>query len=525
MSEITELNDPDICSPALESALGICLSSGFPIAVYWGQNFTFFYNEEFTPILGDKHPKALGEDAKDVFAEIWDNLMQQLTTVFTQGTTIKMPDAPFLLNRHGYVEECYFDYTLSPIYNSQGKIEGIFNVVMETTNKVIGQRRDRLLNNLMQIESTVQPVEKCISNCKIILNENQQEIPFYLIYLKAKDNVYNLVASGGIAQIVDHQKWPIEDLIRSGHPVHLNSISDYLSEPIATFYPEPCCQAVIIPLKNTNAPISGYMVTGLSPRKKNDSEYLKFIKNIGSLIGSCLSSAFSFDEFLALEREKENLLGIVSHELKTPITSIKAYAQLVMRDLKKKGDVNNSQLMVKMAEQINKLNLVITDMLDGTNFNDGRIKFYNSEFSFDDLVLELLNEIPSPNNNNTIQIKLGGAGYYSGDRIRVSQVISNLLSNALKYSPDGGEILIETSKNNGNITFSITDQGIGINKDEQQKIFQRFYRSVNLKQYTYGGIGLGLFISGEIIKLMGGKLWCESEEGKGSIFHFTLPLR
>jgi signal transduction histidine kinase len=162
--------------------------------------------------------------------------------------------------------------------------------------------------------------------------------------------------------------------------------------------------------------------------------------------------------------------------------------------------------------------------LDGTNFNSGRITFYTTEFSFDDLVLEMVKEIHRQNTNHTIEIKLGCADLYSGDRVRISQVISNLLSNAIKYSPDGGNIVIETSKNEQNIIFSISDQGIGINKDEQQKIFQRFYRSVDLKQYAYGGMGLGLFISAEIIKLMGGKLWCESEEGKGSIFHFTLPL-
>ncbi|MBB5638339.1 two-component sensor histidine kinase [Pedobacter cryoconitis] len=523
-SKIAILNSPEISTPTLKTSLGICLNSGFPIAVCWGKEFTLFYNDQYALILGGKHPKAFGSPTKIVFAEIWDILEPQLKLVISSGTTIKLPDAPFLLDRNGYLEECYFDYTLSPIYNAEGKIEGIFNLVIETTNKVIGQRRSELLNKLIKIGNTAQTLEKYFNNCKIALNEEQQEIPFYLIYLKGKHKIYTLVASGGIDQTIDHHKWPVEDLLKSGNTVFLDSISDYLAEPIITFYPEPCCEAAIIPLKNKNAPISGYMIVGLSPRKKNDTDYKQFIENVGGVIGNCLSSAFSFDEFLSLEREKENLLRIISHELKTPITSIKGYAQLIMRVSEKNGD-DSSKLLTKMTSQINKLNHIITDMLDGTNFNSGRIHLTITEFSFDNLVKKIASEIYISDSKHNIQIELGCRNLYSGDRARIGQVISNLLSNAIKYSPDGGNIFIRTSGNNEKISFSISDQGIGIRKAEQQKIFERFYRSTEIiTQYPYPGMGLGLFISNEIIKLMGGKLWCESQEGQGAIFYFTLPL-
>ncbi|MBB5645799.1 PAS domain-containing sensor histidine kinase [Pedobacter cryoconitis] len=523
-SKIAILNSPEICTPTLKTSLGICLNSGFPIAICWGKDFTFFYNDQYSLILGEKHPKALGSPTEIVYAEIWDTLEPQLTSVISSGITIKLPDAPFLLYRNSYLEECYFDYTLSPIYNAEGKIEGIFNVVIETTNKVIGQRRSQLMNKLIKIENTAQTLEKCINNCKMVLNEEQQEIPFYLIYLKRKDKIYALAASGGIDQPIDHHKWPVEDLLKSGNTVFLDSIADYLAEPIITFYPEPCCEAAIIPLKNQNAPISGYMIVGLSPRKKNDTDYKQFIENVGSVIGNCLSSAFSFDEFLSLEIEKENLLRIVSHELKAPITSIKGYAQLVMRVSEKKWDDDSFKLLIKMTSQINKLNLIITDMLDGTNFNSGRIHVTVTEFGFDNLVKKIVNEIYTSNSKHNIQIELGCINLYNGDKTRIGQVISNLLSNAIKYSPNGGNILIRTSEDNEKISFSISDQGIGIRKAEQQKIFERFYRSIEITRYPYPGMGLGLFISNEIIKLMGGKLWCESEEGKGTIFYFTLPL-
>lgn len=521
--EISALSASDSSTQTFKAALGICLNSGFPIAIFWGKNFTFFYNDEYLPMIGNKHPHALGSPSKDIFSEIRDTLEPQLSSVFNNGNTIKLPDAPFLLNRNGYLEECYFDYTLSPIKNSAGKIEGVFNVVIETTNNVIGTRRSQLLHKLVKLENIVQPLKKCISNFGTILSEAKQEIPFFLIYLKGNDKTYSLVASGGIDQKIDHRKWPIDDLGSSGNTIHLNSISEYLSEPIITFYPEPCCEALMIALRNENSPISGFMIAGLSPRKKNDSDYFHFIQNVCRIMGSCFSSAFSFDELQALDQERDSILRVISHELKTPVTSIKAYAQLALRFMRKQKENNHiSELLLKLIAQTDKLNQIITDMLDGTNVNSGKVKFTSTDFSLDELIEEIVTEILIPNKDKKIKLELNCEGFYSGDKARIAQVIYNLLSNALKYSPHGGDIIIKTSKNNNTINFSIKDQGIGISQNEQHKIFHRFYRSLDVENYPYPGIGLGLFIAKEIITLMGGKMWCESEKGKGSTFHFTL---
>jgi hypothetical protein len=134
----------------LRSAVGICLDSNFPIALYLGPAFTLIYNDAWIPIPGDKHPWALGRAAHEVWFEIWDIIEPNYKQVMTTGEAIFAKDALFFMRQHGYTEECYFDYTLSPIHGTDGAVDGIFNAAIETTYRVLDERRMRRLRELAQ---------------------------------------------------------------------------------------------------------------------------------------------------------------------------------------------------------------------------------------------------------------------------------------------------------------------------------------------------------------------------------------
>lgn len=225
-----------------------------------------------------------------------------------------------------------------------------------------------------------------------------------------------------------------------------------------------------------------------------------------------------------LERQKDNFLGVASHELKTPVTSIKAYAQVLEMMLNRAGDTKNAALMSKMDKQINRLTALIADLLDVTKINTGRLKLENEEFDFNQLVEELIESVQFTTERHTINKELKFSRNLVGDRERISQVVVNLLSNAVKYSPDASRIVVYTEDHDTEVQLCVQDFGIGLSRDKKDRVFEQFYRVSGTKEHTFPGLGLGLYISSEIVKQLGGRIWVNSVEGKGSTFCFAIPV-
>lgn len=225
-----------------------------------------------------------------------------------------------------------------------------------------------------------------------------------------------------------------------------------------------------------------------------------------------------------LERQKDDFLAIASHELKTPVTSIKAFTQVLASRFAKQGDEQATVLLQKMDGQINKLTALINDLLDVTKIEGGKLQFNQEFFYFDELVSEVIEEVQRTTQKHKLTIHGRTEKTIFGDRDRVGQVITNFLTNAIKYSPDSNKIIIKTSSNKSHVTLSVQDFGVGIPKDKQLHVFERFYRVHGETHDTVPGIGLGLYISSEIIRRQNGEIWIESDVGKGSTFSFKLPI-
>ena len=225
-----------------------------------------------------------------------------------------------------------------------------------------------------------------------------------------------------------------------------------------------------------------------------------------------------------LETQKDDFISIATHELKTPVTSIKAYAQVLQSRFAKEGNIKAVEMLSKMDVQLKKLTGLIGDLLDVTKVDGGKLQFHEGLFDFNELVTEIINEMKLTTSKHTITKHLVGTTTIQGDRDRIGQVITNLLSNAIKYSPHDQKIIVTTSGNKKEVTLSVQDFGIGIAKDQQDKVFERFFR-VGDAEDTFAGLGLGLFISSEIVKRHGGRISVKSPGRKGSTFCFTLPIK
>ncbi|MDQ2904499.1 MAG: ATP-binding protein, partial [Chloroflexota bacterium] len=226
----------------------------------------------------------------------------------------------------------------------------------------------------------------------------------------------------------------------------------------------------------------------------------------------------------ALLEQREEFMAIASHELKTPVTSLKGYTQVLHSRFSKASDERSATLLTKMETQINKLISLIGELLDVTKIETGKLPWHNEQFDLDILVRDIVEEMTHTTERHQIRIEGAVHTLVSGDPERIGQVLTNLLSNAIKYAPQANTILVKLRADADAATVGVQDFGIGIAQEKHAHIFDRFFRVSDPAHETFPGLGLGLYISAEIIKRHGGRMWVDSSPGAGSTFSFTAPF-
>ncbi|MDP9082038.1 MAG: PAS domain-containing sensor histidine kinase, partial [Bacteroidota bacterium] len=220
---------------------------------------------------------------------------------------------------------------------------------------------------------------------------------------------------------------------------------------------------------------------------------------------------------------KDEFIGIASHELKTPLTSLKGYLQLISSY--KKDDMPGSvkQYVDRANSAVNKLQRLINDLLDVSKIQAGKLEYAFTKVNLTDLVKTAVENAAHIYPEYNFIIRDGHDYLINGNAERLEQVLNNLIGNAVKYSPQNKEVIIQTTAENGRVRIAVTDYGIGLSDEQKNRIFERFYR-VEDKKHMTSGLGMGLYISAEIINYHNGEIGVESEAGKGSTFYFELPL-
>lgn len=228
-----------------------------------------------------------------------------------------------------------------------------------------------------------------------------------------------------------------------------------------------------------------------------------------------------------LDQQKDEFLGTASHELKTPVTSLKMYAEILEERFEDAGDFENAGIMRRMNVQVDRLTNLIRDLLDTSKITEGRLMFQPQRFDLNLLIIERVEEIQLTTNKHLLEFNGSTQNIYiEADRERIGQVLVNLLTNAIKYSPDEGPIQIRSFVRRDHVLVEIEDNGIGIPADSITRIFDRFFRADTASLlHTYPGMGLGLYISAAIIERHAGKIFVQSKESRGSMFSFQLPYQ
>lgn len=222
---------------------------------------------------------------------------------------------------------------------------------------------------------------------------------------------------------------------------------------------------------------------------------------------------------------KSKLIDMVSHELKTPITTLKAYVQMLQGWTKKQRDAFSMGILSKVDRQVKKMNTIISGFLNIAQVDSGKIHLNKQEFNLKELIEEIIEETLLINPKHTFTLSPCEDINIIADRDKIEQVIINLLANAVKYSPNSMVVEIVCTVKDDQAQVSVIDKGMGIKQKDINKLFKRYYRVRSKKMMNIPGFGIGLYLCAEIVKRHKGKIWVESELGKGSSFLFSLPLK
>lgn len=443
-------------------------------------------NPEYQKLYGKR--QLLGKKVLDALPELkGQGILEKLTQVYNTGEPYVVTEQLLYLARDEgkEPEPTYLNFSYQAMYNAHKKVNGILVFGYEVTEQVLAKNKGeeslrKILESLPQITSASSSDGK-----NIFFNR------FFFEYsgLSREEATIN-----GWNSIVHPDE--IEEVL---------SDWDLCRQKGEDFYKE-------IRLKRKSDGVYRWHISHITPVKNKKGEITQWI-----------ASATDIHEQKTKEEKKDEFISIASHEMKTPLTTAKAYLQLLELSLDKENEKAN--LYTKKAIlSVDRLKDLIAELLDVSKIQHGKLNYNFHIFDFKDMIMDSIEGIQYNTPNHKIHVDGIIPVLVEGDKERLQQVIINLLSNAVKYSPDNDDIFIKMSCDNEEIKVSVTDKGIGMTEDNLEKIFDRYYR-IEGQEILFQGLGIGLFISMEIVKRHDGKLWAESEMGKGSSFYFTLPLK
>ena len=541
----TALGPVDGWPQSLRTSISICLNSRFPMLIWWGPSLVKFYNDAYIPMLGAKHPRALGQPGREVWPEIWHIIGPMLEGVMKNGEATWSEDTMLPLERRGFIEECYFTFSYSPINIENGEIGGVFTAVSETSAKVIGERRLDTLRQLGNLGSSAKTAAQAASLAARILSANLKDLPFSLVYLVAPDQSLVLEGMAGFDPTECRAPKKIElsggasasalllrDALESGRlleiedPIALTSISPQISSL------ESPQRAAALRIAMPNDDGRGILIVGISPHLSLDDKYRSFLGLVAGHLGSAISAANAYEaerkraEALAeIDRAKTTFFSNISHEFRTPITLMLGPLEENLADRNPETARNRERDEIAHRNAL-RLQKLVNTLLEFSRIEAGRATASYRPTNLAKLTEELASVFRASIEKAGLKYSvrtsdMSNIAYI--DREMWEKIVLNLLSNAFKFTFEG-EIQVSLTDSAQEAILTVRDTGVGIPAAELPHLFQRFHRVAGTVGRTQEGSGIGLALIQELVRLHGGAIAVESDVGMGTIFEVRVPL-
>lgn len=487
-SDVTDLNLAKLALQKSEEHLRrTILKAPVAMCIFKGEDFIVdLANDRMFELWGKTEKEVMNKPLFEGLPEAKDQGFEALLHgVYTSGKTFSADGIPITLPRSEGLEVVYLNFVFEPYREVDGKISGILAVAIDVSVQLTARKK------IEEREQKFRALSETIPHMIWTASPDMMKNYFNQTFLDYSGLTFDELKGDGWKQIIfpddlnkelplwnqsniTREDWTIEKRIRRYDGIY----QWYLCHTIA---------------------------------QKDDD---------GTIIG-WIGTNTMIQEHKMKEQQMDEFISIASHEMKTPLTTAKGYMELLLLSLD--NNDTNTLYASKALHSVERLHDLVAELLDASKIKNGQLNYNISTFDFNKMLDETLENIQLTSKNHTLQKEGISTIQITGDKERLQQVLINLLSNAIKYSPNADKVITTIQESEGEIQVSVQDFGVGISRQHLEKVFDSYYR-VQEHAIHFQGLGIGLFISSNIIKRHKGRMWVESEPGKGSTFYFNLPI-
>ncbi|MGI4865232.1 MAG: sensor histidine kinase [Janthinobacterium lividum] len=537
----TQLGPVEAWPQSLRTAVGIMLGARFPMMVHWGPALVHFYNDGYAAILQGKHPGALGQPAEPWWPEMWPFLLAIFRPVLA-GQATYFENSLMLPNRQGFVEEAFFTFSHSPIYDEAGAVGGIFVTALETTTTVLQQRRLALLSHLTaQTALSALPAEAA-QHLIAALATDPDDIPFALLYAREAPAPHaQLRAWFGLpagepaapallaADLADPPSggWPLAEALQRGEPLLVEHLPERFGSWPAGEWPAPPTRALLLPLLMAPASRTAFvLIVGLSTRRPLDETYRAFFGLVADYAGRALARATTTYEAQRLNQalreantSLDSFVHIVAHDLKGPANNLERLLEVYQEE---EPGPSRDYIVSLVAKEVHRLTGTIQGLLQVLHTQHGAAPAETVALAevFATVEAEVAALLHQQQGQLTADFSAAPTAHFP--RIYLESILKNLVSNALKYrAPERAPtVQVRSHRQGTNVVLTVADNGLGIDlARDRQRLFEPFTRLTADGE----GVGLGLHLIQAIVQQRGGALDVSSTLGRGTTFTVVLP--
>ncbi len=536
-------------SQSLKTGIRIILGSRYPMFIWWGQDLINFYNDAYIPVLGKRHPAALGQPARDIWGgDIWHLVGPLADDVLNHGKSSWNEELLEIMERNGYPEETYFTFSYSPIGTDDGSVGGIFCACTEDTRRVLDERRLRTLRELGAQTAHAKTVDEACQISATVLANNPCDIPFALIYLLDTDRQQaQLVSTTSLAKgtpvspsVIELSPndetldcWSLNSVLASGESRVIEQLIDRFGRLPGGAWDESPNSAIVLPLTRPGQETLGVLIAGISPYRPLDNDYQGFFGLVAGQVTSAITNTLAYEEeckrakaLAELDRAKIIFFSNISHEFRTPLALMLGPLEDTLALPDDEPIANHRQSLERVHRNGLRLLKLVNTLLDFSRIEAGRVQAVYKPTDLAKFTAELASVFRSAIERAGLTLivdcpPLSEPVYV--DRDMWEKIVLNLLSNAFKFT-FAGEIAVRLRQVNNQAELTVQDIGVGIPEAELPRLFERFHQVSGTRSRSYEGSGIGLSLVQELVKLHSGTIEVSSQVDVGTTFTVAIPL-
>lgn len=519
----TSLGPVDSWPVALTSLARAILHSRQPMLLWWGPELIQLYNDAMVPSLATKHPAAIGQRARDSWREVWPVVGEQLERVVSQGDAIWNEDMLVPVFRSGQLEDAWWIYSYSPVFDDEGKRAGILIICTETTHGVIARRQ-------------LEEARKTADLAREELHGAFMQAPLPIAILMGSDHRF-VLANAAYETLVSRSVVG-KTLLQAFSEAEAGYYGPYIERVYRTGEPVLIREAELRLYDVDGLVIDRYIDVGYHPYRSSDGSTLGIIAIINDVTAFVVARRASERQeeeraaMLAREqqlrcaaeasgRARDEFFAMLGHELRNPLAPIVTATQL----MRMRGNHHEKERLI-IERQVAHLSRLVEDLLDVARVTQGKVELRLAPVEVADVLGKAIETVSPLLEQRSHELRLNvpreGLAIH-GDRTRLVQVFANLVSNAAKYTPPQGRIEVTASRQDDEIVVDVCDNGPGIDENLRPHVFDLFVQGRQSLDRSLGGLGLGLALVKNLVTLHGGSVAVENVPGGGSRFTVRVP--